>query len=141
MPEEASSCQIDAVPTGQIAGGDYGTMLVLQDALSNRLAADFHFPLFVLGSEKQTLAIDDGQHGDLERPLLIDVRCWGRTFGMRIMRPAIQVRFAADPDWGGTVQAATDGTYNDAMAVPEGAAQRSTAIIARRPLGEFRIPS
>ena len=120
----------------QIAGDDYDTMFVLQDVLSNRLGADCHFPLLVLGSEKQTLAIDDGQHGDLERPLLIDARCWGRTFGMRIMRPKIQVRFAADPDWGGTVQAATDGTYNDAMAVPGGAAQRSTAIIAR-PLDEF----
>lgn len=149
----------------QIAGDDYDTMFVLQDVLSNRLGADCHFPLLVLGSEKQTLAIDDGQHGDLERPLLIDARCWGRTFGMRIMRPTIQVRlflatvtvcimrptiqvtvcimrptiqvrFAADPDWGDTVQAATDGTYNDAMAVPGGAAQRSTAIIAR-PLDLF----
>ena len=64
--------------------------------------------------EKQTLAIDDGQHGgDLEGPLLIDVRCWGRAFGMRIMRPTTQVRFAADPDWArlGWHGAGGDGRY------------------------------
>ena len=131
------SCDGLVVDEGlQIAGDDYDTMFELQDRLSVALRADCHFPLFVLGSEKQTLPVDDGFHGVVERPLLVDARCWGRTFGMRVYRPTTQVRFKSDPAWGETVQAATDGTYNDAMSVPGGPAQLSTAIIMR-PLEEF----
>ena len=39
----------------QIAGDDYDTIFLLQDVLSQRLGRDCHFPVFVLGSEKQTL--------------------------------------------------------------------------------------
>ena len=86
----------------------------------------------MLGSEKQTLAIDDGFRGDVDRPLLTDARMWGAMFAMRVLRPTIQVRFASDPEWGATVQAATDGDYHAAMAVPNGPAQRSTAIVTRQ---------
>ena len=131
------SCDGLVVDEGlQIAGDDYDTIFLLQDVLSQRLGRDCHFPVFVLGSEKQTLAIDDGFHGDIDRPLLTDARMWGPVFGMRVLRPTIQVRFAADPDWGATVQAATDGDYNAAMAVSNGPAQRSTATITR-PIADF----
>jgi len=82
------SCDGLVVDEGlQIAGDDYDTIFLLQDVLSRRLGRDCHFPLFVLGSEKQTLAIDDGFHGDIDRPLLTvefpqrGTRCLGRRAG------------------------------------------------------------